>query len=126
MGNRAGLVKETAYQRPGRDRSDKKNIQRIIGNNVIIVKAAVDKIISKNKIAYNKTGHPGMTVSGTGDVLAGLTAGMLAQNKDLWKSAVASAHVNGSIGQKLSKKFGYGFTASDMLNLIGKEVSWLT
>jgi len=101
------------------------SVQKVIGDNVIIVKAAVDKIISKNKIAYNKTGHSGMTVSGTGDVLAGLAAGILAQEKDLWKSAVASAHVNGSIGKKLSKKFGYGFTASDMLDLIGKEVSWL-
>src|SRR3989344_820546 len=103
-----------------------KNIQKIIGNNVIIVKAAVDKIISKNKTALNRTGHAGMTVSGTGDVLAGLVAGILAQEKDLWKAAVAAAYINGKIGQKLSKRFGYGFTASDMLDLIGKEVSWLT
>ena len=67
-----------------------------------------------------------MTVAGTGDVLAGLTAGILAQQKDLWKSAVASTYIAGRIGKKLSKKYGNGYTASDMLELIGKEVSWLT
>ena len=103
-----------------------KNLKSRIGNNVIIVKSAIDTIISKNKTTHNKTGHPGMTVAGTGDVLAGLTAGILAQEKDLWKSAVASTYVAGKIGEKLSKKYGNGYTASDMLELIGKEVSWLT
>ena len=102
-----------------------KNVKSKIGSNVIIVKAAEDKIISKNKIAYNKTGHAGMTVSGTGDVLAGMAAGILAQERNLWKAAVVAAYVNGKIGEKLSKKFGYGMTASDMLDLIGSEL-WLT
>jgi len=101
---------------------NKKNFRGKLGDNVIVVKSATDKIISKNKIAYNRTGHAGMTVAGTGDVLAGLTAGILAQQKNLWKSAVAATYINGKIGQKLSKKHGYGFTASDMLELIGKEV----
>lgn len=99
-----------------------KNIKNKIGNNVIIVKSVIDKIISKRKKALNKTGNAGMTVSGTGDVLAGLSAGILSQGKNLWNSAVAAAHINGRIGGQLSKKFGYGFVASDMLGLIGKEV----
>lgn len=98
------------------------SIRSRIGNNVVIVKGVVDKIISKNKIARNRTGNPGMTVSGTGDVLAGIAAGLLAQEKDLWKAAVAAAYINGKIGDVLFRKHGYGFTASDMLELIGKEV----
>ncbi len=97
-------------------------VRRLIGNNVIIVKGAVDKIISKNRVACNRNGNAGMTVSGTGDVLAGLAAGILAQEKNLWKAAVASAFINGKIGDALLKKRGYGFTASDMLELVGKEV----
>ena len=99
-----------------------KNIKSKIGNNIVIVKAAVDKIISKNKTSFNTTGHPGMTVAGTGDVLAGLAAGILAQEKNLWTAAVAAAYINGKIGVQLSKQYGYGYTASDMLELIGKEV----
>ena len=93
-----------------------------IGDNVVIVKGAVDRIVSKGRIAFNKTGNAGMTVSGTGDVLAGLAAGILAQEKDLWRSACAAAYVNGLIGDVLFRKFGYGFVASDMLECIGREV----
>ena len=93
-----------------------------LGNNVRLLKGPVDRIISRNKTAFNRTGHPGMTVSGTGDVLAGLTAGILAQEKNLWKAAVAAASVSGKTGKKLSRKHGHGYKASDMLELIGKEV----
>ncbi len=99
-----------------------KSLKGAIGSNVIIMKGEVDRIVSKNKVAFNRTGNAGMTVSGTGDVLAGLAAGILAQEKDLWKAAAASAYVSGRIGEILFRKRGYGFTASDMLELIGKEV----
>ena len=99
-----------------------KNFMRFIGNNVILVKGAVDRIFSGKGTAYNRTGHPGMTVGGTGDVLSGIVAGLLAQEKNPWKAAVAAAFVNGTIGQRLAKKYGYGYKASDMLELIGKEV----
>ncbi len=97
-------------------------IQRFVGSNVLLVKGHagakrqhVDAIISKNKITYNKTGNAGMTVGGTGDVLAGLTAGLLAQEKDLFKAAAAAAYVNGKAGDMLLRKYGYGFTASDLV-----------
>ncbi len=106
----------------GNSGCSEESIKSRIGNNVVIVKGAVDKIISKNKIACNRTGNPGMTVSGTGDVLAGLAAGLLAQEKDLWRASVAAAYVNGKIGDILFRKYGYGFVASDMLELVGREV----
>lgn len=100
-----------------------KAVQRALGSNVLLVKGYntaarrqhVDAIISKSRIAYNKTGNAGMTVGGTGDVLAGLTAGLLAQEKDLFKAAAAAAYVNGKAGDLLLKKYGYGFTASDLV-----------
>lgn len=98
------------------------NVRARIGNNVILLKGATDKIISRNRTALNRTGHSGMTVSGTGDVLAGLNAGILAQEKNLWKAAVAAARISGKTGRKLSRKYGYGYKASDVLELIGKEV----
>lgn len=85
-------------------------------NNVLLVKGPTDIIISKNKIAYNRTGNQGMTKGGTGDILAGLVVGFLAKTKDPFKSAVAAAYVNGWIGdQLLKKKKGYTFIASDIL-----------
>ncbi len=94
---------------------NEKQLPNVIGDNVVLLKGRIDKIISKQKTAYNKTGNAGMTVGGTGDVLAGLTAGLLAQEKDLFKAACAAAYVNGKAGDLLLRKYGYGFTASDMV-----------
>ena len=104
-------------------RLTEKSFQKHLSNNIILLKGRIDKIISKNKIYLNKTGHPGMTVAGTGDVLAGLTAGILSQKKDLLQSARLSAFVSGKIGELLSQKHGYGYTASDMLDKIGGMLS---
>ena len=103
-------------------RCNEKNVRSKIGNNVILLKGATDRIIFRDRTAYNRTGHAGMTVAGTGDVLAGLAAGILAQEKNPWKAALAAARVNGKIGRALAKKYGYGYKASDMLEFIGKEV----
>jgi len=90
-------------------------------NNVLLVKGATDIIISRNKIAYNRTGNQGMTKAGTGDVLAGIAVGFLAKTKDLFKSAVAAAYINGYVGdQLLKRKKGYTFIASDLLDDLEK------
>jgi len=90
-------------------------------NNVLLIKGPTDIIISKNKIAYNRTGNQGMTKAGTGDVLAGLIVGFLAKTRDQFKSAVAASYVNGWVGdQLLKKKKGYTFIASDILEDLGK------
>ena len=90
-------------------------------NNIILLKGKTDIIISKNKIAYVKGGNPGMTKGGTGDVLAGLSAGFLAQSKDLLQSAVNASYFNKKIGDiLLKKKKGFSYLASDMVGEIKK------
>ena len=90
-------------------------------NNVLLLKGSTDIIISRNKIAYNRTGNQGMTKAGTGDVLAGLVIGFLANTKELFKSAVAAAYINGYVGDiLLKKKKGYSFIASDLIDDLDK------
>jgi NAD(P)H-hydrate epimerase len=90
-------------------------------NNVLLLKGPTDIIISKNKIAYNRTGNQGMTKAGTGDVLAGLVVGFLAKTQDLFKSAVAGSFINGYVGDiLLKKKKGYSFIASDIIGDLEK------
>lgn len=97
----------------------KKTLKTKIKKNILIVKGPVDIILSKDKILYNKTGNPGMTKGGSGDVLAGLAAGFLAQSRDLLQSAVNAAYFNGLIGDiLLKKKKGPCFIASDMVSEI--------
>ena len=88
-------------------------------NNIILLKGKIDAVISKDRIFYNKTGNAGMTKGGTGDILAGLCAGFLAQSKDLLQSAVNAAYFNGLIGDiLLKKKKGFAYLASDMVGEI--------
>ena len=101
----------------------KNESKKCLDNNVILLKGQVDVIISKNKTVFNKTGNEGMSKAGTGDVLAGLSAGFLAQGKDLLQSAINAAYFNGLIGDiLLKKKKKFSFLASDMVDDIKKIV----
>lgn len=104
----------------------KKATQRFLNkNNIILLKGKIDAIISKDRIFYNKTGNEGMTKGGTGDVLAGLCAGFLAQSKELLQSAINAAYFNGLLGDiLLKKKKGFIYLASDMVEEIKKIRSY--
>jgi NAD(P)H-hydrate epimerase len=95
---------------------------------IILLKGHVDIITDGERVKSNHTGNPGMTVGGTGDVLAGLCLGFLAQTRDLFNSAYNAAYLNGKVGDYLLKKKGYGFTASDMAENIcevKKRIRWI-
>lgn len=92
-----------------------------IRNNVILLKGKHDQIITSKKTVLNKTGNPGMAKAGTGDVLSGITAGILAKTKSLEKSAIAGAWLSGHIGDiMLKKKKGYYYIASDLIEELTK------
>ncbi len=93
-------------------------LQQLAGENVFLVKGAMDAVVSKDRIVFNRTGNEGMTVGGTGDVLAGIAAGLLATEKDPFRAAACAAYISGEVGDELKKGMGYGFMASDMVNLI--------
>jgi len=99
-------------------KTNENKLKKIIRNNIILSKGPVDRIISKNNIAYNKTGNAVMTKGGTGDILAGLCAGFLAQTKDTFKSASMAAYLTGAVADKLYKKMGRTYTAADIVDNI--------
>ncbi len=88
----------------------------------LLLKGPIDIITDGTKTRLNETGNPGMTKGGTGDTLAGLCAGFLAQSKLPFESACAAAFVNGACGDQLAKEKGYGFLASEIPELIPKLV----
>lgn len=94
---------------------NEKQLQKSINDNIILVTGPVDRIISKNGERKNRTGNEGMTVGGTGDVLAGIAVGFLAQGYSKEDSAYAAAFLNGVLGDALKKKKGYSFIASDLV-----------
>ena len=79
------------------------------------MKGKIDAIISKDKVFFVKGGNPGMTRGGTGDVLAGLCAGFLAQSNNVLQSSINASYFNKKIGDVLlKKKGGFTYLASDM------------
>lgn len=85
---------------------------------VVVLKGAVDIISSGDRVRLNATGNPGMTVGGTGDVLAGLVAGLMAQDHDAFESAYLGAYINGRAGDMAQERYGFSFTASQVVNFI--------
>jgi NAD(P)H-hydrate epimerase len=55
----------------------------------------------------NTTGNPGMATGGTGDILTGIVAGMLAQNpKQAFLAVVAAVHLHGLAGDIAEQSTG--------------------
>jgi NAD(P)H-hydrate epimerase len=84
----------------------------------VLVKGPVDIISDGDKTAQNETHSPAMTVGGTGDVLTGITAGLLAKKVQPFEAACAAAFINGSAGLEASRELGLHITASDVANKI--------
>jgi NAD(P)H-hydrate epimerase len=61
-----------------------------------------------------------MTVGGTGDVLSGIVAGLMAQGVDAFRAAVAGAFINGAAGDFAEEKYGYHLTPTDLLDHISR------
>ncbi|OYR50079.1 NAD(P)H-hydrate dehydratase [Halorubrum sp. Ea8] len=81
----------------------------------LLVKGAVDVISDGDgdAVRLNRTGNPGMTVGGTGDVLAG-TVGALAAVTDPFRAAAIGAYVNGRAGDAAAAARGNGLVATDL------------
>ncbi len=98
---------------------DERILKKHIRDNIILLKGQTDRIITKSKTYINKTGNPGMTKAGTGDVLAGLCVGFLGQGLSLLQSSINAAYYNGLAGDiLLKKKKGFTYLASDLVEEI--------
>lgn len=75
------------------------------------------------KVVLNDTGNPGMTVGGTGDVLAGIIGGLLSRGADPFRAGVAGAFLCGLAGDLCNQDMGYEFTASDVKDKIPIAIS---
>jgi ADP-dependent NAD(P)H-hydrate dehydratase len=84
----------------------------------VLVKGPTDVVSDGEDVGLNNTHSPAMTVGGTGDVLTGVTAGLLAKGIDPFKAACAAVFVNGSAGVEAVNDYGLHITASDVANKI--------
>ena len=85
---------------------------------VTLLKGHIDIISDGYRLKINKKGNTGMTVGGTGDVLAGITSAFLAVNDDAFNVAVASAYVSGAAGDLAFAEKGNCLLATDVIEKI--------
>ncbi len=68
----------------------------------------------------NTTGNPGMATGGTGDILTGMTAGLIAQHPDrIMEAVIAAVHLHGLAGDVACESVGeHSMVATDLLKAL--------
>ena len=88
-------------------------------NSITILLKGMDDIITDGtKTLINSKKTPAMTVGGTGDVLSGIAASMLSQNRDVIEAAASAAFVNGQAGKTVQKNLGMHMVATDLIDVL--------
>ena len=103
---------------------DRLNVARSFAseNQVIVVLKGHRTIIAQpdGTVWVNTTGNPGMATGGTGDILTGMVAGVIAQNPDrVAEAVIAAVHLHGLAGDVARESMGeHSLVATDLLTAL--------
>jgi NAD(P)H-hydrate epimerase len=72
------------------------------------------------QVWVNVTGNPGMATGGTGDILTGMMAGLMAQNpKNIFETVLCAVYLHGLAGDVARESMGeHSLTATDLLRFL--------
>lgn len=92
-------------------------------NLIVVLKGHRTLIVQPDgEVWVNTSGNPGMATGGTGDVLTGMVAGMLAQEKrsqnaeTVLRAVCAAVHLHGFVGDEMRERVGeLSLVATDLL-----------
>lgn len=75
--------------------------------------------LPSGEVFINITGNPGMATAGSGDVLSGMIAGLIAQGLRTRDAAITAVYLHGLAGDHAAREKGQrGIVAGDILNAI--------
>jgi hydroxyethylthiazole kinase-like uncharacterized protein yjeF len=85
---------------------------------IVVLKGHRTLVVQPDGEAWvNTTGNPGMATGGTGDILTGMVAGMMAQNpKQAFEAVLTAVHLHGLAGDVMRERVGeHSLVATDLL-----------
>lgn len=91
---------------------------------ILILKDAITSIAMPNgDVFFNTTGNPGMATAGSGDVLTGITTGLLAQGYEPEIAALLAVFFHGKAGDQAALVLGENqIIASDIIQHVRIEI----
>ena len=88
---------------------------------IVVLKGAHTMVIQGDIMYINTTGNPGMATAGSGDVLSGILAGIMAQGYTSLEAAILGVYLHGSAGNLSAHEIGYeSMTATNIIENLGK------
>ena len=87
-------------------------------NLIVLLKGPTDIVSDGSDVGLNTTHSPSMTVGGTGDVLTGITTGLVSKGIAPFGAACCAAYINGLAGVAATEGMGLHITASDVVDKI--------
>lgn len=94
---------------------------------VVVLKGTNTVISGQEKNARSPFANPLLATAGTGDILSGMIAGFLAQDRTLFDAACLAVYIHGQAAEQLKEKYGNsGMIASDLLLQIPKSIKNLS
>ena len=89
------------------------------GATLVLKGAPTVVALSDGRVAVNSTGNPGMATAGSGDVLTGVIAGLIAQGLAAETAACLGVYVHGRAGDRAVERLGeWGMRAGDIADEI--------
>jgi hydroxyethylthiazole kinase-like uncharacterized protein yjeF len=86
---------------------------------IVVLKGNLSLIASGTAVFVNPTGNPGMATGGSGDVLTGLIAGLLAQGLDALDATVLAVYLHGLAGDLAVSRLGeMALAAGDLIEIL--------
>jgi NAD(P)H-hydrate epimerase len=88
---------------------------------IVVLKGHRTLVAQPDGIVWvNTTGNPGMATGGTGDILTGMVAGLIAQNPErMVEAVIAAVHLHGLAGDVACETMGeHSLVATDLLRAL--------
>ena len=91
-------------------------------NAVVVLKGARTVVAAPDgRVCVNPTGNPGLSRGGSGDVLAGMTAALLACRLPAYEAAACAVYLHGAAADRAAAVHGeYGMLPHDILPELGR------